>query len=397
MNKALCASPWVHFHVIANGNFYPCCQWDTEQPMGNVQKDKLASLLDSEAMNSLRKNMLEGIKVNGCKRCYELEDNNVPSVRQSMNKKFLAPLELGPHDYSAKKFRLQHFDVRFSNICNLKCRSCGLDFSSSWYEDQIALYGKEGYSKFITTAKNDEFWSDLQRYLQDVTSVYFAGGEPLLEKRHYQMLEYFIENDKTHIEINYTSNFSQLTYDNFKALPYWEKFKNITIYASLDGAGTRGEYLRKNIIWKNIEKNIQTLRVHAPNVNFRITPTLSAYNALHWPDFHKDWVDKGWIKPDEIHTNYLTAPSYMSMQALPREFKEQVVQRYQEHIAYIKNLPRSEKAVKQFENVISFLRAQDFSGLIPDLLKETQKIDTLRKENVFAVFPELAFLNQRAL
>lgn len=394
MNKTLCAAPWVHFHVIANGNFYPCCQWSTELPLGNIESSSLPELIDSKDLNEVRASMLAGRPVEGCNRCYQLEDNKAPSMRQTLNKKFLNDLQLTPRDASGAKFKLQHFDVRFSNICNLKCRSCGLDFSSSWYEDQIALYGKNDFKKFITTAQNDDFWNDLHPYLGDITSVYFAGGEPLLEKRHYQMLQYFIDNKMTGIEINYTTNFSQLTFDNFKALSYWEHFDNICIYASLDASGTRGEYLRKGLIWKNIEKNIQTLKLQAPRVRFKITPTLSAYNTLHWPDFHREWIDKGWIQPNDIHTSYLTHPEAMSMQVLPSSLKRQIVEKYERHIEHLKTLTNSEDAVAQFSSVIEFLMSRDYSHQVPELLKQTKNIDHLRKENVFSVFPELTCLQQ---
>lgn len=182
MSKTLCAAPWVHFHVIANGNFYPCCQWNSDLPLGNIKTATLAELLDSKELRLVRKNMLRDAPSEGCARCYQLEKNNAPSMRQSLNKKFLNDLKLNANDDSSEKFQLKHFDVRFSNICNLKCRSCGLDFSSSWYEDQIALYGKNDFKKIINTAQSEEFWRELRPHLKDVTSVYFAGGEPLIEK-----------------------------------------------------------------------------------------------------------------------------------------------------------------------------------------------------------------------
>lgn len=390
MSKTLCAAPWVHFHVIADGNFYPCCQWNTDLPLGNIQTSSLKDLIDSPALNSIRSSMLQGQPVSGCQRCYQLEESKAPSLRQTLNKKFLPDLALTETDANAQKFKLRHFDVRFSNICNLKCRSCGLDFSSSWYEDQIALYGKNNFKKFITTAQSETFWQELNAYLPDITSVYFAGGEPLLEKRHFKMLQYFIDSHKTDIEINYTTNFTQLTFDKFKVLNYWRHFSNICIYASLDASGTRGEYLRKGLSWKTIEANIQRLKTEAPHVRFKITPTLSAYNVSHWPDFHREWIDNGWISANDIHTSYLTHPEPMSMQVLPKDFKTTVVQKYETHIQYLETLSYSQEAIHQFRSVIDFLLANDFSHQLPEFLQQTLKIDNLRRENLFETFPELA-------
>ncbi|MCC6137530.1 MAG: hypothetical protein IT287_02780, partial [Bdellovibrionaceae bacterium] len=174
--------------------------------------------------------------------------------------------------------------------------------------------------------------------------------------------------------------------------PYWQKLTNVSIYASLDGAGKRGEYLRKGIVWTNIEKNIQTLKAEAPHIRFKITPTISAYNIDHWPDFHKEWIENGWIHPNDIHTNYLTNPDFMSAQILPKDYKNQVAQKYLNHIEYLKKLPHSDHAQTQFATVLHFLKAQDYQNKISDFLQETAKLDGLRQENLFEVFPELQCL-----
>ena len=34
-------------------------------------------------------------------------------------------------------FRMRYFDIRFSNICNFKCRTCGSAFSSKWEQEDL--------------------------------------------------------------------------------------------------------------------------------------------------------------------------------------------------------------------------------------------------------------------
>ena len=33
-SKTFCMIPWVHLHVWPEGNSYPCCFFDAEQPIG---------------------------------------------------------------------------------------------------------------------------------------------------------------------------------------------------------------------------------------------------------------------------------------------------------------------------------------------------------------------------
>ncbi len=51
----------------------------------------------------------------------------------------------------------------------------------------------------------------LKPYLDDVTEVYFAGGEIVITQEHYECLDYWIENDLCdQVELTYTTNFSTL-------------------------------------------------------------------------------------------------------------------------------------------------------------------------------------------
>jgi hypothetical protein len=64
-----------------------------------------------------------------------------------------------------------------------------------------------------------------------------------------------------------------------------------------------------------------------PNVDFYISPTLSIMNALHLPDFHKDWVDRGLITPQDLNVNILQDPMHFRLDIATKEYKEQIQQK----------------------------------------------------------------------
>ena len=65
---------------------------------------------------------------------------------------------------------------------------CGSYLSSKWFEDEIKIFGGSNLPKAIINV-NDYSKKDIQYYLnkfiEDVEEIYFAGGEPLIMDEHY--------------------------------------------------------------------------------------------------------------------------------------------------------------------------------------------------------------------
>jgi sulfatase maturation enzyme AslB (radical SAM superfamily) len=280
-------------------------------------------------------------------------------------------------------------DIRFSNLCNLKCRSCGPQFSSSWFEDHKSIYGKLDHPKILQV--RDEmrsFLDELDPLLESVERVYWAGGEPLITKEHYNILDKWIAMGKRDVSMDYTTNFTQMYYKKKTAFDYWNKFENVRVAASLDANHARGEYLRKNMVWSEVVQNRRTMIEQCPHVYFELTPTVSVYNVLNLPDFHKEWIEEGLLEPKNIRINILLDPTYMRLSILPPWIKSKVVERYQEHIAYLKQFEDIAGVISDYESILNFME-KDRTDEIKMFKFKTQRIDTLRQENLLDVFPEL--------
>jgi hypothetical protein len=288
-------------------------------------------------------------------------------------------------------------DIRFSNLCNLKCRSCGPQFSSSWFEDHKAAYGDPGHSK-ILKVRDDmlNFMDELEPLLGSVERVYWAGGEPLITDEHYRILDKWIEMGKRDVAMDYTTNFTQMRYKRKTAFEYWNAFDNVRVAASLDANHARGEYLRKNMDWAQVVQNRRDMIEQCPHVYFELTPTVSVYNVLNICDFHKEWIEEGLLEPSNIRINILLDPTYMRLSILPPWIKQQVHKRYEEHIDYLKQFDnqKNEKnknidsVIQDYKNILQFME-QDRTDELKMWQWKTNKMDYLRKEKVFDVFPEL--------
>jgi MoaA/NifB/PqqE/SkfB family radical SAM enzyme len=392
-SKTFCIYPWIHLHAYPTGEAYPCCHAERRiGQVGNCKNNTLAEIWQDQPMNDLRYNMLNEIKSPACNRCYEQEEAGFFSGRRSANKH---------HGHHIKKiesnpFEMIYWDIRFSNLCNLRCRSCGHTFSSQWYQDQAKLAGPEWKKthQVLNYAGRTEIdmWEQLEPHLDHVEQIYFAGGEPLLMEEHYRILDELVRRELFHVRLIYNTNFTHTDLKGRSVFEYWKKFDSVAVGASLDGSGPRGEYIRKGTIWSEVEENRRQMLEICPKVDFYISPTLSILNAWHLPDFHRDWVNQGFIRPQDLNINILQDPAYYRIDIAPIKYKQRLRIKFEEHLEWLRPLDQLNRATVGFESAINFMMSTDNTTLIDTFWRKTYQLDEIRKENLLSIIPELEAL-----
>jgi radical SAM protein with 4Fe4S-binding SPASM domain len=416
-NKAFCILPWIHMHVWPNGNAMPCCIADSNKPFGNVKNKSIEEVWNSDEYKDLRLAMLNGEKRDVCNRCYELEDSTYTwTLRKNHNQwfgdKHFDLVENTNADGSMDEFRMAYLDIRFSNICNMKCRSCGPELSSQHAKEFKDLYGERELSKMlkndgkivVNIAKENNFWDDLQQYLPDVEEVYWAGGEALITDEHYKILDYWIANNKTDVRLRYTTNFSNFKYKQKSLFDYWKEFDDIQVSGSLDCNGARAEYSRHGTDWAQIERNRMEMLEKVPHVHFELTPTISLYNVWNWPDFHMDWVERGLVDIENCRLNILTDPKFMRIDNIPEDVKIELRSKYIDYKAWAFDKIKQrawerQEVVKdvigKIDSVIQFLnRGTLDEEKLQEFFNNNHKLDAYRKEDFWAVYPEMDWLRK---
>jgi sulfatase maturation enzyme AslB (radical SAM superfamily) len=360
--------------------------------VGNCRTNTLEEIWRGEPMQKLRSDMLSETPHAACTRCYEQEESGFFSGRKSANKH---------HGHHVKKleenpFEMTYWDIRFSNLCNLKCRSCGHIFSSQWYQDQARLAGpdwKERNTVLNYAGRTEtDMWTQLEPHLDYVEQIYFAGGEPLLMEEHYRILEELIKRDRTDVRLIYNTNFTHTDLKGRSVFEYWKQFTSVAVGASLDGMGARAEYIRKGTDWQAVHANrVEMMRV-CPEVDFYISPTLSILNARHLPLFHRTWVDMGLIRAQDLNVNILQDPTHYRIDIAPAEYKAELTESYREHIEWLQGHDPLNRATQGFESAITFMNTTDNTHLIDTFWRKTHELDSIRKECWSDILPELKAL-----
>jgi radical SAM protein with 4Fe4S-binding SPASM domain len=396
-NPAFCVLPWSHVSIQSTGKVFPCCLSLAHQELGNLQNKSLEEVWNGEKMREVRKQMLEGNRLTRCKRCYEIEDAGGLSKRVRANlehKSIPQLLESTAKDGHYKNTEaIEYLELRFSNVCNFRCRTCGPEFSTGWNQDAAALdYPQHRIGLRTPLEDSEKIFEMILPLIPTLKKIYFVGGEPLLTKENYVLLDLFKEKKRTDIHLTYDTNFSKLDFAGLSALDQWKDFKHVMVSASLDGYGPQGEYIRKGMDWQEFLANRIKLKNQCPHVNFHIKTTVSVLNAFHVVDLLKVLLETKLVEPKNWFANLVSNPDHYCIRSFTPEYKDRLEDHYNEFIKdYL--LPhlgavRSENIVQQLKKIVAFAKPNGNPEHLKEFFRVTKRVDQLRKENFLHLFPE---------
>lgn len=388
-SDTFCILPWIHVYANPDGSVLPCCIADHHKHLGNVQTETLEEVWNSEQFKTIRKNMLSGVKCEECLACYTAEDSGVTSFRQSVNKqynKYIDLIDTTNEDGSVDEINLRYFDVRWSNICNFKCRSCSSTYSSSWAKEDNDLGANKPVLIYAGGSNNDTLYNEFLPYFKDIEEFYFAGGEPLLTDKHYDILEYLISIGKTDVKLRYNTNLSTLTYKKKSVIDLWKHFSNIDVEASIDSWQERAEYIREGTNWQQIENNIKLIKTETPNVNLQVHTVVSVFNVSTLDEFISYMYNNKLYNSTKFTPSFYTLlnPSYYSFDVIPDYIKEIIIDK-------LKNINISTDVNNKVNEIIKFLTNATYNKeLHQEFIRHTEHYDIIRQQDFLETFPEIA-------
>ena len=362
--------PFIHFHAGNGGKVQACCVANI--PFGNINHQSLEELWNGEPINQLRAKFLKGEIDNRCAVCINLEKAGSKSIRQETFEKF-------PNiDVSEIKNPI-YFDIRFSNVCNFRCRTCWHGASSKWFNDAKQLGTNLGEKAILQNIQDfNDFITKTGDSLLKAEEIYFAGGEPLVTEEHYLLLEFLIKHNKTNVRLRYNTNFSVLKFKQYNVLELWKNFKDVELLASIDASEELGEYIRKEFDWKLFLENRNKIRL-LENVRFKIAPTISVMNILELPRLYQKCIELDVITENDFYINILERPLHYNIQIFPKELKEKVNHKF---CTFLEENILPENIQFMFQDCLNYMNAKDASKHWQKFLSETKQLDELRNEKI---------------
>jgi len=421
VSETFCILPWVHLHSWPNGTTKLCCLSDNAGDVGDLTKNTITEIQNNETMKKIRKSLLKGERVSFCKSCYKLEDAGINSWRADFNRSFDHLIENRINntleDGALKDPKLFYMDFRFSNLCNLECRTCGPDLSSSiaanikerkFHPDQIEDYKEKGIiskSENIIAYSgapkyNNYFNEEIKDQLHNVEQFYFAGGEPLLQPEHAQILKYLVDNKLFNKTLIYSTNATSFVYKKHDFFEDWKKFKAVNVIHSIDGHHKVLEYIRQNGIHDKIYGNLEKC-IEQPNIGAEICHVISIYNAWEFFDF-LEYIDHYIPKLHSFHLNFAFG-EHNAIGILPNFAKKELFKKFEEQFEtnesckkfLMWNKEHTEKIANFKEMVENQYPHDEHNKIWEEFVDRTKRWDKLYNKNIGEHIPWLTDVIKR--
>lgn len=394
-SKTFCMFPWLHLNVTPKGDVYPCCSSDYTDPFDNVKNKSLKEIFNDDLMRELRLRMLNGEKSSICDYCYKHETSSPFSFRtysiENFGKYFDEIVPTTLEDGTVPEFKMRYFDVRFSNICNFKCRTCGAEFSSQWAQEMKQHDHVPPNYRIINHADSSgKLLEEIKSQVCHMDMAYFAGGEPLITDEHYQILEAMIEGGyNKQITLRYNTNMSNFKYKKYDILDLWSRFKRVEISASLDHYGEKAEYIRHGTDWAVVEENLKSIR-NLDYIDYQFNTVLSVFNYNTLADYFSYMMEKDLFRhKDSISIYRAITPDYFCAHALPTHLKAIGTQNNNKMYNFMSN--NDWWPAMHIKDAVSFANEQHtWEQHKAQFQHHIQRRDEIRGEDFVKTFPELA-------
>jgi sulfatase maturation enzyme AslB (radical SAM superfamily) len=245
-----------------------------------------------------------------------------------------------------EKQTLPEFELRvkFSNFCNLACRSCSETESSTWAR-VTSTPVSENYEMDISTSP--EHWelitTTILQKLPEVEHFYvhFIGGESLVQPGMKKLLNWMIDQGiapRVHLRVT-TALTVRPGYDLMSKM---SQFRDVDINLSIDSVGDNYQYLRWPAKFAKIENNLDTLMSHqttlsivagrktyTPRWRCLITPVFSLNNIMYIDQIMTYWCEQF----DQRHYSFPIQPinltdrtRHLDVEALPVRYRPALIE-----------------------------------------------------------------------
>tara|TARA_B110000285_G_C15125769_1_gene620143 strand:+ start:1379 stop:3001 length:1623 start_codon:yes stop_codon:yes gene_type:complete len=184
-------------------------------------------------------------------------------------------------------------------------------------------YTRDSKTKVTNTVSMVDQTIALAPYIR---SIKIIGGEPLIMKKHYELLDRLIEIDEAkNIVIKYQTNLTETKAGKHNIFNYVPHFKLVCMVASVDGVGKTIEYMRRRTDWNKVIKNTEYCRKY-DNVQVDFNGLVSFLSVMRFYEVIDFCLDNPII--DQINWALLETPMHLRINNLPKKIKDDLIPKY---------------------------------------------------------------------
>jgi pyruvate-formate lyase-activating enzyme len=391
MSSSYCVMPFNSLEISPNGTCLVCCKIGRpiQRPDGrpfNLLENSIEEVWNSEDLQSLRQRFIKGDRPKECQLCWTEEDAGTYSLRQQSNA-MLKDRRDSP--------TVEYLVLKLSNLCNLKCRICNPEWSTSWAAEENQFHTPSAEVTLDLKARTapklrDENMRAIRQWMPSLRRVLIYGGEPFLNKEAYSLLNELIDKGHaSHVAVTLNSNGS--VYDE-KWVEALRKFERVDLFLSIDDVGPRFEYQRKGAKWEYVARNFERFMQVAqstPHFKVGVFASISLFNVLTIRDL-LEWTLNFPEARVELY-NLIHQPREFSIRNLPPAIKATAEESLQslELSRYNVGFDASQNAILGFLNLPPDPGFESPARGLEKIVHKLDDVDQRRSESFCTTFPEM--------
>jgi organic radical activating enzyme len=428
IGPGMCLAKWKQVTIhLPTGHTHSCHHPNTHViPISEIKVNPSA-LHNTQFKKNRRKEMLEGHRPDECRYCWNVEDSvkddTVFSDRVFKSSDpwswphFQEVIDAG---YTGN-ISPSYLEISFSYGCNFKCGYCSPEISSKWMEEiqqhggypthlnynNLKMFEEHNKLPIPEREENpyvDAFWQWWPELYPNLHTFRITGGEPLMTKHTFRVLDYILENPNVNLELGINSNLGvpdKLINDfisKIKTIQEKKSVKSITVYTSCEAYGNKAEYIRHGLNYNEWIANCNKVLSECPGIKLVLMSTYNALSVTSYTNFLEDmlklkeqYIPQGkWVG---IDIPYLRNPEFLTMSILTADYLSKTKKSWQFMQDNSKFFTPYE--IGRMQRVYELFKSQ-LSNPIPylidwrkDFVLFVDEHDRRRETNFLGTFPEM--------
>jgi hypothetical protein len=207
-----------------------------------------------------------------------------------------------------------------------------------------------------------------EEIFENIVDMYWAGGEPLYWKTHWEILDKIIKaGNAKNVVLRYNTNLSVIDYKGVSIIDYFKHFKRVDFSCSLDGTGDIGEWIRTNLdysAWRENFTRIVNARNEYDNIKVYLAITITTATLFDLDGLYQLCLEFN-VKPG-FQTCYVgNSFNMLTPLVFPKDLIKSLINDFLN-----KNKGEHNEIIDQFRYYLSFLIEREFLENDPDYLNK---------------------------
>jgi pyruvate-formate lyase-activating enzyme len=415
-----CNTPWYELHIYHNGDLGICCQEAHKlyapDSRYNIANMSIAEWFDSAPARKFRQSVLGDTQVSACSISTADEQLGSNSRRINANQKSVIFTKSAFQESFNQSPGFHHFlhseknqgavgethpidlHIDLGNYCNLACKMCSPKASSTIASQQVK-WGIESSKTYLGVdwTQNQTVWNSFKHQLLKIPklrNIHFMGGETLLTPKFENLVDWFIEHNRTDIRFSFVTNGTVFRPQLMEKL---QQFQQVGIEVSIEALDEKNSYQRQGTDTKLVLHHVDRYLEYCNGSSITVT-LRPAVSILTIGSYHQ-LLEYALTHSLVVKQLFVHKPLFLNPRLIPDAVKQQYIKNFEGLVYQLPDKdfnhsdPNNSKLIiseyaQSCINLLKLPSPEDGEVQLKELVDHCRRWDQIYGYNAREIYPE---------